>query len=454
MKIIIVGCGKVGRSLAAKLNEEGHDVVVVDQNREKVTDVCNKYDILGVIGNGATREVQMEAGIDSADLLIAVTGSDELNLLSCVMAKKKGNCHTVARVKNPVYATDASYLRDELGLNMVINPEYAAAKEISSILSFPTAINIESFAKGRVELLTFKLPQASPLIGLSVKEAVSKYKLKNKVLFCAVERAEEANIPHGDFMFAERDLISIIASPKSALDFFSKIDYRIQPVKNAIAVGSGNLVHYLCERLIGSGVNLTVIDDNEKECEELSVKYGEVKVVKATPSDKDTLMEEGIENSDAFISLTEQDEENILLSLFAAEKGTKKLVTKINKPEYDGIIQKLELGSLIYPASITTNMITRYIRAMSNTLGSNMEALYYIVKGKVEAAQFTVGEGSPISGVPLSSLKFKSGVLIAAILRGRSLIIPTGDAVINPHDSVIVVSKQQKLYDVSDVLAK
>ena len=185
MKIIIVGCGKVGRSLAAKLNEEGHDVVVVDQNREKVTDVCNKYDILGVIGNGATREVQMEAGIDSADLLIAVTGSDELNLLSCVMAKKKGNCHTVARVKNPVYATDASYLRDELGLNMVINPEYAAAKEISSILSFPTAINIESFAKGRVELLTFKLPQASPLIGLSVKETVSKYKLKNKVLFCA-----------------------------------------------------------------------------------------------------------------------------------------------------------------------------------------------------------------------------------------------------------------------------
>jgi len=454
MKIIIVGCGKVGRSLAATLNEEGYDVTVVDQNREKVIAITNKYDIMGVIGNGATRETQLEAGIDSADLLIAVTGSDELNLLCCVMAKKKGNCHTVARVKNPVYAADAPYLRDELGLNMVINPEHAAAKEIGRILNFPTAISVETFAKGRVELLTFKLPEGSPLAGISVKDAVSRYKSKNKILFCAVERGEEAHIPNGDFVFGEKDLISIIASPKNALDFFEKIHYKIQPVKNAIAVGGENITHYLCEALMGSGIGLTVVESDEKICEELSVRYEGIKVIKADPSDKDTLIEEGLSRADAFVSLTSQDEENILLSLFASDAGARKVVTKISKPEYDGIIRKLDLDSIVYPANITTNMIIRYIRAMSNTLGSNMEALYNIVRGKIVAAQFTVSHSSPIAGVPLSSLRFKSGVLIAAILRGRSLIIPMGDAVINPRDSVVVVSKEHSLFDVSDVLAK
>lgn len=453
MKIIIVGCGKVGRSLAAKLNDEGYDVVVVDQNRQKVVDIANKYDLLGVIGNGATRETQIEAGIDTADLLIAVTGSDELNLLCCIMAKKAAGCHTIARVKNPVYANDASYLRDELGLAMVINPEYAAAKEITRILHFPTAINIETFAKGRIELLTFKLPENSPLVNMSVKEAVSVYKARNKVLVCAVERAEEAFIPNGDFVFSEKDIVSIIAAPKHAIEFFNKIGYTIQPVKHAVAVGGDNLTHYLCETLENSGISLTVIEKDVKRCEELASRFNNVKVINASPSDKDTMLEEGVDRADAFISLTQQDEENILLSLFANDLGVRKVVTKINRLEYDDIIHKLDLGSIIYTANITTNMIIRYIRAMKNTLGSNMDALYYIVKNKIEAAQFTVGDNSHISGSPLSGLSFRKNVLIAAILRGRSLIIPSGDAVINPGDSVIVVSKQHALHDISDVLA-
>lgn len=452
MKIIIVGCDRVGEALAEQLNEEGNDIVVVDQNAQKVRDVANKYDLMGVIGNGATHSVQMEAGIDTADLLIAVTGSDELNLLCCIMAKKAAGCQVIARVKSPEYAMDTTYLKDELGLAMVINPEYAAAKEITRVLNFPSAISIETFAKGQVELLKFRLPEGSPIAGLSVKDAMIR--LRVDVLICTVERGEEAYIPKGDFVFAERDVISIIAAPKAAMEFFAKINYKNQAARDVIIIGATATSHYLCDELCKAGINVKIIDKNEKLCDEFAEKYEDVTVISGDPTDEDLLREEGISRTDALVSLSPIDEENIMLSLYAKNAGVKKTVTKINRIEYTDVINQLELDTIIYPRNITADIIARYVRATKNTEGSNMETLYNVIKGKIEAAEFRVGQSSLIVGKPLSELKFKENVLIAAILRNRQMIVPRGNAVIEPGDSVVIVSGERGIYDISDILKK
>ncbi len=450
MQIIIVGCGRVGEALAEQLNGEGHDIVVVDQDPVKVRDVANKYDLMGIIGNGATHSVQTDAGVDTADLLIAVTGSDELNLLCCIMAKKAAGCRVIARVKSPEYAHDAAYLKDEIGLAMIINPELQAAKEIARVLNFPSAIKIETFSKGRVELLKFRLPENSPIASLTVKDAMVK--LRTDVLICTVERGEEVHIPKGDFVFAERDIVSIIASPASAKQFFAKIGYNISGVKHAIIIGATSTAEYLCEEIKGSGIDLKIIDERRERCEELAEKYDDMAIICGDPTDEDILREEGIETTDALITLTGIDEENIMLSLFGKNMGVKKTVTKINRLEYTSVINSLELDSIIYPKHITADMILRYVRARSNTRGSSMETLYNIIKGKVEAVEFSIGERSPIAGKPLLELKFKDTALIAAILRGKNLIIPRGNVVINPGDSVIIVSTETGLEDASDIL--
>ena len=450
MDIIIVGCGKVGEALARELNEEGNNITVVDEVASKVKHIATKYDIMGVIGNGATHLVQKEAGVRSADLLIAVTGSDELNLLCCLTAKKTGKCHAIARIKNPDYAKDAAYLRDELGLAMVINPEFAAAEEICRILKFPSAIKVDTFSRGRVELLKFKLPEGSPLVGQSLRDAMLK--LESNVLVCIVEREDGAYIPKGDFVFAERDVISIIASSRSATDFLSKIDFELIPVKDVTVVGGGSITHYLCELLEKSGINLKVIEKNTEICNELASKFPSASIINGDPSDEDVLREERVAKSDAFVALTSIDEENVLLSLFAQNSGCRKIITKINRIEYVDVISRLELDSIIYPKNLTADMIVRYARAKQNTLGSNMENLYILNRGEVEVAEFTVGESSRLVGIPLAQLRFKPDALIGAIIRGKQLIVPRGSVSVQAGDSVITVTKNISPHDVSDIL--
>ena len=355
MNIIIVGCGKVGNALASQLNKEGHNVTVVDQNADKVKNIATKLDIMGVIGNGASRSTQKEAGIDDTDLLIAVTGNDELNLLSCLVAKKSAGCRTIARLKNPEYNMDAPYFKNELGLAMVINPELAAAREIARILNFPSAIKIETFAKGRVELLKFKLPENSPLVGMSVKDVAIK--LRSAVTFCTIERGEEVYIANGNFVFEGKDVISIIASPVRAKAFFKKINYQIQPIKDALIVGGGPITYYLCDLLDGSGIDCTVVEKDFGRCNELATEFEKVTVINADPADEDTLREEGIAHADAFVALTTIDEENILLSLFAKKSGSRKLITKINRIDFDNITSHLDLDSIVYPKNITADTI-------------------------------------------------------------------------------------------------
>ena len=450
MKIIIVGCGRVGQTLAEKLNMDGNDVTVVDMQAAKVNAITSRIDVMGVVGNGATYTTQREAGVEHADLLIAVTDSDELNLLCCIVAKKEGSCQTIARIRNSEYSTDSAYLKEQLGLAMVINPEYAAAEEISRVLRFPSAVKIEPFAKGKVELIKFQVTAPCKLIGMTVKEVVTKF--RTDVLFATIERGEDAYIANGDSVFMEKDVVSIVALTKRAKDFFEKIDYAGHSVKNALVLGGGRITHYLCEILEKSGISLKVIEKDLKACEELSNQWGKVDVIHGNPADRELLLEEGLERAGAVVALCSLDEENILHSLFAKDKNNAKLVTKINRIDYDSVLQRLDLDTVICPKNITADIIMRYVRAMGNAQGSNIENLYNIIQDKVEAAEFIVKAESPVVGSPLSQLKFKENVLVASILRNKAVILPRGYDVIEEGDRVVVVTKGLALHDIADVL--
>ncbi len=450
MNVIIVGCGRVGQSLTEKLNADGNDVTIIDMDSEKIRVVTGHCDVMGVVGNGATLATQRQAGIDKADLFIAVTNSDELNLLCCLIAQKEGNCQTIARIKNPDYSKETPYLQDELGLVMVINPEYAAAEEIARVLRFPAAMKIEPFGKGRVELITFKLGKDCPLVGQSVKDAMAK--LKTNVLVCTIERGEEAYIANGDFVFAEKDVCSIVAEPKTASEFFAKIQQKGHSIKNAMIVGGGVITHYLCELMEKSGVSLKIIEKDFKTCQELAAKWHKATVIHGNAAERELLLEEGLQQTDAFVALASKDEENILHSLFAKETGVEKLVTKITRTDYDNVLTKLDLDTMICPKNITADSIVRYVRATKNSQGSNMQTLYNLIQGKVEAAEFIIKEGSELIGKSLAELRFKKDVLIASIVRGKQVIIPRGHDSIMAGDAVVVVNKGIRLQDIADVL--
>ena len=450
MNVIIVGCGRVGHTLAEKLNADGNEVTVVDMSASKVQELTDRFDIMGVVGNGATHTTLLEAGIKSADLFIAVTNSDELNLLCCMVAKKEGDCQTIARVKSPEYSDEAAYLEKELGLAMVINPEYAAAEEIARVLRFPAAIKIEPFAQGKVELIKFRLPSDSVIVGMSVKEVMMKYRCE--VLVCTIERGEDAYIANGDFVFAEKDVITIVAAPIKAKEFFSYINYTGQSIKNAIVVGGGVITHYLGEIMGKSGISLKIIERNLGVCEELAADFPKYHIIHGNAADKDLLLEEGVARVGAFVALSAIDEENILHSLFVKDVCRGKLITKINRSDYDSVINKLDLDTVICPINITSDTILRYVRANRNKRGSNVETLYNIIQDKVEASEFLIKEKSPIAGKPLSKLKFKEDVLIASIYRDETVIIPRGNDIIQAGDRVVIVSKLIGLEDVKEIL--
>ncbi len=450
MDIIIIGCGKVGQALAEQLSTQGNNITIIDLSAEKLSSVSTRSDVMTVVGNGATHLTQQEAGIEHADLMIAVTGSDELNLLCCLIAKKAGNCRTIARVRSPQYSSEAPFLKDELGLAMVINPELAAAQEIARVLRFPSAMKIETFAKDRVELVKFRLPEDCPLVGLAVKNISSK--LNCDVLVCTIERGDEVYIANGNSVFGEKDVISIVASPRKANDFFRKINYKMNSVKDVMIAGGGELGHYLTDILVKSGIAVKIIEKDPKRCEELCTLWDEVTVINGDASDQNVLLEAGLEHTGGFIALTNLDEENILLSLFAKSAGEAKLVTKINRIDFEDVIKHLDLDTIIYPKNITSDTIIRYVRSLKSTVGSNVEALHQFIQGKIEALEFNIRNKSEVTDVPLMELKLKQGVLVAAILREKKVLIPRGSDAIKVGDAVVIVSNQLGIHDISDIL--
>ena len=451
MKIIIVGCGKVGQKLTERLSQEKeHDITIVDLNPETIEELVNLRDVMGVCGSCGSIDTRMEAGAAEADLLIAVTKSDELNLLTCLMAQKVGNCQTIARVRKPEYSRALSLFKDDFGLAMIINPEHAAAKEMASVLRFPSAIQIDSFARGRVEILKFRISEDSVLNNMQVSKLAPK--LHCDILVCGVERGEDAFIPRGDFILKSGDLVSIISTIKNAADFFKKIGVKTNRVKDTIIVGGGETAYYLSDMLLQAGIDVKIIEQNAARCEELCDLLPKATIIHGDGTDNRLLLEEGLERTESFVALTNIDEENILLSLFAKSKTNAKLVTKINRIAYDEVIDNLHLDTIVYPKNITAEYIVRYVRAMKNSIGSNIETLHYILGNKAEALEFRIRENSPIAGTPIEKLRLKSKVLIACINRGGHIIIPRGRDIIKPRDTVIIVTTESGFKDVSDVL--
>lgn len=453
MNIIIAGCGQVGQVLAEQLCLDEHDVTVIDEDSEAVQRVVYSADARGVIGNAASLNIQMEAGVDSADLLIAVTDADEVNLLCCLIAKKSGGCQTIARVRNPVYHQEIHHFKEDLGLSMVIIPELTAAMEISRLFRFPSAIDIDTFANGRIELLRFHLQPGNPLCAKKIKnlEELSRC----EVLICIVERQGQTLIPDGDMELQEGDTISIVASPANASRFFRMIGIETNQVKNTMLIGGGKVAFYLARRLIEMGIQVKIVEKDRASCELLSDLLPKATIIYGDGRDEALLAEEGLARAEGFAALTNQDEENVMMSLYAKHMSRAKIITKIDQDTYHAIIDSLDIGSLIYPKHITAETIIQYVRAMQNSIDSNVQSLYRLVDGKAEALEFIIHKQSELTDVPLQELKLRDDLLVCAIYRKRKTIIPKGQDCLRVGDSVVVITTNTgELKDLRDILKK
>ena len=452
LNIIIVGCGKVGHTLTEQLVDEGHDITVIDTSNRVIQDTAEVFDVMGICGNGASLSVLEEAGIKQADLIIAVTGSDELNLLCCTIAKKVGgSLAAIARVRNPDYAEELSYLRNQLGLSMIINPELEAAREIARMLSRPQALTVSSFAKGHAELVRFKIPHGSILDGRRIMDLDSIFSFG--YLVCAVERNGEVSIPSGPFVLHQGDDISIIASTRDGHRIFESLGIHGHAARSCMIIGGGKSSYYLAKQLINQKMEVKIIEKNQARCDELSALLPEALVICGDGSEEAILREEGIDNAEAFVPLTGLDEENILLTLYAKRNPGLKTITKINRITFNDVIDGLELGSVVYPKYITSETIIAYVRAMRNSIGSNVDTLYHMFDRRVEALEFHVKKDSPVIGKKLMELKLKDNLRIACINHRGKVIFPRGQDTIEAEDGVIVVTTHTGFGDISDILA-
>ena len=452
MQSIIVGCGNIGRTLAEQLQEEESDITLIDVSANVINSLQDDIDAMGIVGNGASINTLMEAGVDKADILIAVTGSDEMNLLCCLIAQKTGHCQTIARVRNPIYGNEISFIKKRLGVNMIINQELAAAQEISRLLRFPSAIKIDTFSRGRVELLKFKVLPEFGLDGMTISRITET--LKCDVLFCAVESRDQVSIPGGNHMIHNGDNVSILASPVNAAAFFKKIGLKTHQVKNAIIVGGGTISYYLAKALLDMNISVKIIEQNTARCETLSDLLPSATIINGDGTNRSLLMEEGLPQTEAFVSLTNLDEENVFLALFAKTISNAKLVAKVNRLAFDDVIDNLDIGSVIYPKYITSDRILQYVRAMQNSIGSNVETLYHILDNKAEALEFAIRDNSPVVGIPLSELNLRQNLLVGYLNHNGVVKIPRGHDTIQIGDTVIIVTTHKGLRDITDILEK
>lgn len=454
MKIIVLGCGKVGYALAEQLSEEGHEITVIDSKAERVQATVDALDVIGYIGNGNSYKMQKEAGVEEADLLIAVTSQDEVNLLACLIAKKAGNCKTIARVRNPEYMEEIDYIRDELGLSLSINPEFATARDIDRLIQVPSALEVDTFAKGRAYMFRLEVPQGSPWNEMKVMDIAIKY--GNHFLICILERGDEVMIPSGHTVIREGDKISMIAPTEMMNALFNSVGIKVRPIKNVMIAGGSTIAYYLAQKLLKAKVNITIIDNNYKKCQELSEKLDGAMIIYGDASDSKVLLEEGIEHMDAFVALTNLDEENIMLSLYANQVSKAKRITKVNKIGFEGIMRSIPVGSVISPKYLTAEHIIQFVRDLENRNEneheSSVDMVYRLADNKVEALEFTVDEESKVINTPIMNLPLKSNLLICSILRKNRVLIPSGQDKIQAGDKVVIVTKERRLNRLEDIL--
>lgn len=450
LQIIIVGCGKVGMTLVEQLSQEGHDITIIDKNANIVQSMSSLHDVMGIVGNGASYSTQMEAGIESTDLIIAVTDSDELNLLCCIIAKRVGDCAAIARVRTPDYSKEAGYLREKLGLTMIINPELEASAEAARILYLPTALEVNSFAHGQAEMVKFKVTEGNKLAGNTI--ALLGTDITENIVICAVERNGEVYIPSGNFQVEAGDVISFVASRMMARTFLNNIGFKTNQVKDTMIIGGGNAAYYLAKQLLHMGTSVKIIESDRSRCEQLSILLPKAIIINGDGSSEELLKEEGIQYAESFVPLTGIDEENIMLTMYAKNVSNAKVITKINRMAFRSVINRLDLGSVIYPRYITSEAIIAYVRAKKDSMDSNIETLYHMFDHRVEAIEFRVYEKSAVTGIPLKNLSLKEDLLISFINRNGKIIIPSGHDSIEMGDTVMIVTTHTGFNDIQDIL--
>ncbi len=450
LKIIIVGMGKVGTTLVENLSDEGHEITIIDKNKQRLTAMSNQCDVMAVEGNGASFSIQEEAGIEDADLIIAVTDSDELNLLCCTVAKRVGKCTAIARVRTPDYLKEITFIKEQLGLAMIINPEYETAREIADILCMPDALEVNSFARGQVEVVKYKIEEGHVLDGIRISDIFSR--IGARMLICALQRDGEVFIPNGSHELQKDDIISIVVTRKESRQLFEKLSFNTDKVRNCIIIGGGRTAYYLASFLINTGVQVEIIEKNTERCEQLSILLPRATIINGDGTEEEVLKEEGIESIESFVPLTGIDEENILLTLYAKQVSNAKVVTKINRLNFRGVVGKLDLGSTIYPRYIVSEAIIAYVRARNNSGNNPVETLYHLYDNRVEALEFKIDRKSAVTDTTLKELNIKNDVLISFINRRGQIIIPSGQDSIHVGDSVMVVTKRLGFTNILDIL--
>ena len=451
MKIIIVGCGKIGVAAIESLVGEGHNVIAIDNRLEVIEEIRDVYDVMCLCSNGADFNTLNEAGIADTDMFIAVTGSDELNMLSCIIAKKMGAKHTVARVRNPEYNDKSlGFIKQQIELSLILNPEYLVAQEIFNILKFPAAVNVETFSRRNFEMAELLLRDNSPIVGMNLIELRKKFQAN--YLICVVQRGEEVFIPDGNFVLGSGDRIGITADPSEIQKLLKMLGILQKSVRDVMILGGGRIAYYLAKMLLASGNSVKIIDKDRGRCELLSDLLPHARVICGDGTDRELLLEEGLLSSDSFVALTGMDEENILVSILASTKQVKKVIAKVNGSELSDMAEKLGLDCVVTPKHIVSGIISRYARALANSQGSNVETLYKLMDAKVEAAEFNVAADFQYKEIPIRELKIRKDILIAGIIRKRKAIIPSGDDVIMSGDKVIVIAAKTVLNDLSDIM--
>ncbi len=450
-RIIVVGAGKVGKTITRRLTDEGHNLVVIDRSESKLEELSNQCDCMLLTGSGASHQTLEEAGITDSDLLIAVTDSDELNLLCCTIAKQfNPDISTIARVRNPDYGNEIPYLMNRLAIDRIINPEFEAAVDAARLLFLPAAISINSFAHGTAEIVKIEIPEGSILDEKSI--AYLGKNITNDLVIVGVERDGELTIPNGDFVLKSGDIISFVSSRKVCIQFLKKIGFNSRSVHNTMIIGGGKSAYYLADQLLKSGIYVKIIEKSHARCEELSVLLPKAMVIHGDGTESGVLEEAGIATTDALVALTGIDEENIMLTLHAKQVSKAKVVTKINRITFTKVINNLNLGSVIYPKYITAENIITYVRAKQASIGSNVETMYQLQDGQAEAIEFKVKDTPSINGIPLKDLKLRPGVIVSFIIHDGQLIIPTGTDCISEGDNVMIVTSHKGFTDLTDIL--
>ncbi|MGI6778931.1 MAG: Trk system potassium transporter TrkA [Acetivibrionales bacterium] len=451
MKIIIIGDGKVGHNLAESLSNEDNDVTIIDKDPEALRKSDESLDVMCVRGNGVSVGTLIEAGVKEADLIIAATTSDEINMVCCLMAKRLGAVRTIARIRDPEYANELSVLKSELGLNLVINPEQAAADEIARILRFPSAIHVDFFAKGKVELVEIKIIDDVPIKGMKLRDI--PVNMLSSVLIGAVVRNNEVIIPNGDFRIEENDILYIIGKPSSVFGFCKFMGKYCSKVKNVMVVGGGRIAYYLTNQLQEMGMKVKIIDNDIQRCEELSELLPNTLVIHGDGTDEELLQSESISDMGAFISITGKDEDNLMSALLARQNGVPKVIPKISKMNYIGIVNSIGIESVVSPKQVITNHILKYVRGLKNAEGNKIESLFRIIEGKAEIVEFSAGDSGKFLEVPLKKIKIKKDAIVATIVRNNEIIIPHGNDVIKAGDKVIVITKEKNISDLNEVIS-